>query len=805
MPQTSLTRGLQATLLLLREGPTLIPSKSSAVALSPLTTLVTPRNRPLLTERGAPLGDTTFKRAQVVGSTPPVLSVLAVTPTKLLSAQRSDYGTTPNRPSLSAPINNSPCGMENWSAVNGNVNQVASAPPMIYAISAQAVPHRLTELKSALELRKSLALTPYNSQTWESMLSLSGLYKKYPSLPQNLRTGFLINMPIISTTQTPPNKSIITEYQHQFVKIVSHELFKQRYIGPFSAFVTESLIGPFQTSPFSIIPKPGKPDRFRLIQNFSYPHNTTRIHPNPSINSFLDSDDFPTTWGTFSIISLPIHQLPPHSQVATRDVAEAYRTIPLHHSQWPGTVVRTGEDAFCVDVMAAFGFSPSSGVYGNVADAGADLFRSQGIGPLAKWVDDHIFFRIRRESLELYNQQRQLRHTDLSEQGQFRQGGRLWYGGRSFPDGTLDEHVEDCQFPCLDLSSQSPRSPEDSLYTYNFDDIDRLSDLLGIPWEKSKDHPFSTSTSYIGLNWDLGSLNVALTAEKRQKYSLAILDWHSRRKHDLNDVQKLYGKLLHACLVIPAGRSYLTSLEAMLVLCSPHPFAFYFPVKELAEDLSWWSLKLSAHLFRPIPSPRRLHDLHAFSDASSGFGIAITIQDRWRAWRLIPGWQTRDGQRDIGWAEAVGFELLIRSIPRFGAARGNFTVYGDNKGVVESWWNFRSRNKATNCVFRRIHSFLEQFNHSFSIHSAYVPSATNPADPPSRGIYPSTRLMLPELPLPADLDRFLVDVTLPYTPTEILLFREGCYPPSHALRIDRFLKGDHSHEGDFPSPDVNKL
>ena len=67
---------------------------------------------------------------------------------------------------------------------------------------------------------------------------------------------------------------------------------------------------------------------------------------------------------TFSIISLLIHQLPPGSQVAMRDVLEAYRTVPLHHYQWPGAV----------------------------ADAGAKFFRSQGIGPLAKWVDDHIFF-----------------------------------------------------------------------------------------------------------------------------------------------------------------------------------------------------------------------------------------------------------------------------------------------------------------------------------------------------------------------------------------------------------------------------
>ena len=343
--------------------------------------------------------------------------------------------------------------MVSWSAVIGNDNQAAPALPMTADISVPAAPLHLKELRNALELRKSQALTPYNAQVWESLLIESGLDKRYPSLPQNLRSGFIINIPNIISTQTPPNNSTIKDLQIQFSKIVNLEIHKQHYIGPFSRHIMESLIGPFQSSPFSIIPKPGKPDRFCLIQNYSFPYNPTPTHPNPSINSLLNSDDFPTTWGTFTIISLLIHQLPPHSQIATRDVVEAYRTIPLHHLQWPGTVVRTGDDAYCVDVAALFGFSPSLGTYGSVGDAGADLFRSKGIGPLAKWVDDHVFFRIRREFLETYNEQRQFRHSELSAQGQIRQGGRLWFGGRVFPDGTLDEHVEDCRFPCLDLSS----------------------------------------------------------------------------------------------------------------------------------------------------------------------------------------------------------------------------------------------------------------------------------------------------------------------------------------------------------------
>ena len=251
--------------------------------------------------------------------------------------------------------------------------------------------------------------------------------------------------------------------------------------------------------------------------------------------------------------------------------------------------------------MVAFGFSPSSGIYGMVAEVGANIFRYKGIGLLSKWVDDHIFFRVHLEFLENYNQQCQAKHLELSKRGQIHQGGRLWFGGQFFPDGTLDEHVKDCCFPCQNLSSYSLRSEEDTHYAYNFHDIDKLSELLSIPWEKSKDRPFSSSAAYIGFIWDLDKHIVSLTSKKRQKYVNNIGDWLSHAKHDLNHIQKLYGKLLHACLVIPASRSYLTNLELMLISGASNPFTLYTPVKNLAKDLLWWTYKLSLPLSRPIP------------------------------------------------------------------------------------------------------------------------------------------------------------------------------------------------------------
>ena len=94
-----------------------------------------------------------------------------------------------------------------------------------------------------------------------------------------------------------------------------------------------------------------------------------------SINSRINSDEFPCTWGTFSTVFLLVARLPPGSQASVRDVAEVYRTIPADPSQWPGLVIRLQEDdQFAVNICNNFGLASAGGVYGMVANAGADLF-----------------------------------------------------------------------------------------------------------------------------------------------------------------------------------------------------------------------------------------------------------------------------------------------------------------------------------------------------------------------------------------------------------------------------------------------
>lgn len=151
--------------------------------------------------------------------------------------------------------------------------------------------------------------------------------------PEDFEKVSFFKYPKIICTQAPPNKPSLTEFAEVFKGNITVEIEKGRYIGPFSQVELEAAIRPFQTSPFDIILKPGKPGKFHLLQNLSFPLRPSLAYPNPSVNSQVDSDDFPCTWGTFATLCLVIARLPPGSQAAVQDVAEAYCTIPLHNLQ----------------------------------------------------------------------------------------------------------------------------------------------------------------------------------------------------------------------------------------------------------------------------------------------------------------------------------------------------------------------------------------------------------------------------------------------------------------------------------------
>ena len=641
------------------------------------------------------------------------------------------------------------------SASTGRSRGVAAHSATQIDTGAPDVEDPIMGLKDALERRRCDPLTPYNKKAWAEQLSRLDLDGRYPHLVQGLTEGFDVGVPRIEKTYIPSNHASIFSHKDVYSKIVDSEFTAGCYIGPFTRNQLERALGPFQTSPLSLVPKTSNPGVYRAVHNFSHPHVPSSDAT--SINSHIDCNDFPCTWGTFSTVALLIARLPPGSQASIRDVAEAYRTVPVRPDQWPGLVIRLqADDQFAANTCNNFGLTSAGGVYGMLADAGADIFRGRGMGPLAKWVDDHIFFRILRSHLPSYNLRRAEWCREIQTSGGRRQeGSRLWYGGNSLPSGLAEEFDEDCSTSLRDLSHTSPRPPFDSDFAYADADIDELSSLLGIKWQSTKTIPFGDEVPYLGFRWNLRTQMVHLPEEKKAKYLVAIAEWKEKRTHNLLETQRLHGKLQHAALVIPAGRAYLTNMEAMLASFNNSPFLPHTPPRGTPDDVAWWQRQLRrTNVSIPIPRPCPLVEHRAFSDASSGFGVAITVGARWRAWRWAPGWRSQG--RDIQWAEAIGFELLTICVFALSRKGDHVVVYGDNRGVVEGWWKRCSANRPTNHVFRRILQLSEDCDRT--VHTRYVPSAQNPADAPSRGTYPSRSLLLDSVTVPSEARPFLIDI-----------------------------------------------
>jgi hypothetical protein len=458
--------------------------------------------------------------------------------------------------------------------------------------------------------------------------------------------------------------------------------------------------------------------------------------------------------------------------------------MPLHPTQWNGTVIRVTANTSILDLCAAFGLASSGGIFGHLADATCNIMRHSGISPIVKWVDDFVFARVRRQDLVDYNARREaFRKRIIARYGKNPRpdahGGRIWFRGNKYLDGTEDKFTEDFRFPLKDLGLGRPQIATDAEWCYSFKDIDTLSLDLGILWALDKDLAFAIQNVYHGMVWNIAKRKVALENETRARYLASLIEWRAHRSHTLRKAQKLAGRLQHICYVVPEGRPYLSGLYHFIGQydvrdhagrpCNPADKPLT-PRTSTVTKIDWWIAKLSTPVIEhTIPCPVEVLDIGVYSDASSEIGIGVVIGKHWGAWRLIAGWKDNGKwPRDIQWAEALGFEFACHHVfEHIKPGSRHIRFWCNNVGVTEAWWKRQSRNTHVNDVFKRLGRYLDQIG--ASAHTQYVRSASNPADEPSRSILSSLcpKHELPALKLPAELQPFVVDHRCAFTVTKL--------------------------------------
>jgi hypothetical protein len=226
----------------------------------------------------------------------------------------------------------------------------------------------------------------------------------------------------------------------------------------------------------------------------------------------------------------------------------------------------------------------------------------------------------------------------------------------------------------------------------------------------------------------------------------------------------IVGSLNHCTNVLPDGRNHLPSFYRLSASFSRASSIFVkhrIPA-DVAEDVSWWRNQLSTDpcISRIITPPSPLTS-QIFVDASTSWGIGFFLDGQWLAWELLPGWKSEG--RDIGWAEMVAVELAVLVLIHAQFRNCHLILRSDNQGVVGALSGGKSRNPQQNAVLRRIVSSFREADIWLSIE--WVSTNDNPADKPSRGLFPPLQnIFSPIPPLPTYLSRFLRFPQTLYTP-----------------------------------------
>lgn len=515
-------------------------------------------------------------------------------------------------------------------------------------------------------------VTPLLAEVWCKALSDCSLLDQYSDVPFGLRNGFKTGVSSSLTTHFIPDNHNSAVNSPQIVnEHISKELALNRYSGPFTVSQLLTLIGPFRTAPLGVVPKPNS-DKSRIIQDLSFPRNDSVYS---SVNSEINSDDFPCEWGSFAQCYFLVAKALPGTQVAVFDVDSAYRNIPVHPEDqchfcvsWEGQVY--------IDHCVAFGSASSAGLFGRVADCFVAIVKYYGAQQVLKWVDDIIFFR----------------------------------------------------YPCNSLAPYH--------YSYDANLVFDIANKLGLPWSLPKFHDFSTSFTYLGFLWNIPQRTVQLPESKKMKFSDRCTSWLAENKRTLRSAQILLGSLNHCCLIQKSARTRLFHLRSFVARFPPNASPFLsLPIPSpLRTDILWWTSTLSQEFFGcSVASPPPVLPLRIFVDASTSWGIDILINNKWAAFRITAA--AFSSSRSIGWAEMVAVELAVSLLCSIHPRNSHFLIHSDNQGVIGAIDSSFSRGATQHSSLSRLSSTL--LNHDSFLSTAYIRSADNPADPLSRGILPS--------------------------------------------------------------------
>jgi hypothetical protein len=433
-------------------------------------------------------------------------------------------------------------------------------------------------------------------------------------------------------------------------------------------------------------------DADQMLRNLDYDETSNLI---ASVNSFVDKNDFETSWDDFAAVASHFRKKTGKSLLlAIVDWKKAYRQGPTHMSQWKYLTIKDFENRIWVDTRIAFGGVAGCGTFGWMADAWRDIITSLlGIERVFRWVDDNMFVKEVGDTL------------DMATVLQITKNMGIQSNEEKFSDWKVEQKYLGFIWNGND---KSVRLPTEKLQ----ERISQVGDLLTL-----------------GKSWSK------------------------------KDVEKLVGQLNHITYIVPNMKCCMWDLYWWIKTWRNPQARRKLPVDARDDLQEWLQTLSEFQPLRIVPDIEPIDlDWAGDASTGFGIGILVgdrwaqfELLEGWET-RGLPS----DGpKRKIAWLETVAVRLGLRMIADlFPTAGRRFLLFTDNTTTEAAIRNRKSRDKTVNGEWKHIQKGLTALQ--CDIVANRVESGDNPADDLSRGITKGRELDFEVLiNIPSDLSLLL--------------------------------------------------
>jgi hypothetical protein len=158
--------------------------------------------------------------------------------------------------------------------------------------------------------------------------------------------------------------------RNKIERTLAREKAEGKVFGPFTHQEVFLKYGFFRSSPMGSVTN--NDGSFRMINNLSFPRNDPDT---PSVNSYVDKEDYKTTWDDFEYVAAFLREETKTWELAIFDWEKAYRQIPTHPSQWRYLLLFDFYGGLWVDTRVGFGGVAGCGSFGRAADVWKEIVR----------------------------------------------------------------------------------------------------------------------------------------------------------------------------------------------------------------------------------------------------------------------------------------------------------------------------------------------------------------------------------------------------------------------------------------------